>query len=162
FIPTDQKPEPPKALPVTRECVGNTVGALAGLAVLPARVERPAWLADDGETARPALMAMENGLLDVDALLRGERDVLNGPSARWLADVYYPSPFDQAADCPMWKAAVGRILEDDPERVAMLQQWFGYCLMPDTSHQRFMMFVGEGSNGKSVVCAGQTAVLGEA
>ncbi|HTK77109.1 MAG TPA: phage/plasmid primase, P4 family [Gemmataceae bacterium] len=162
FVPTEQKPEPPKAFPVTRECVGNTLGALAGMAVLPGHLDRPTWLADDGEAASPLLMSFTNGLLDVDAMLQGKRDVLNEHSARWFTETAYPYAFDPKADCPKWKSAIGRILEDDADRIALVRQWFGYCLLPDTSQQRFLMLVGEGSNGKSVVCAAQAAVLGPA
>jgi P4 family phage/plasmid primase-like protien len=41
------------------------------------------------------------------------------------------------------------------------QQWFGYLLLPDTSLQRFLMMVGDGANGKSVVCAVLHALLGD-
>ena len=34
------------------------------------------------------------------------------------------------------------------EWVELLQEWFGYCLVPDTSAQQAMFWVGEGSNGK--------------
>jgi P4 family phage/plasmid primase-like protien len=42
-----------------------------------------------------------------------------------------------------------------------LQQFCGYLLLPDTTQQKFLAMVGEGSNGKSVVCAVMTTLLGE-
>src|SRR5262249_44005640 len=86
FKPTESRPEPPVATPVTRECVANTIGALAGMAVLPGLVDRPVWLTDDGENANPPLMSFTNGLLDVEALLAGKRDVLSQHSARWFSE----------------------------------------------------------------------------
>src|SRR5262249_19280874 len=43
---------------------------------------------------------------------------------------------------------------------ALLQEWFGCCLLFDTTHQSFLVLEGEGSNGKSVVCAVLAALLG--
>ena len=39
-------------------------------------------------------------------------------------------------------------------------EWFGYLLLPDTRLQRFLLMVGDGSNGKSVVFAAIEALLG--
>jgi P4 family phage/plasmid primase-like protien len=45
--------------------------------------------------------------------------------------------------------------------VALLQQYAGYLLLPDTRWQRFLMMLGDGANGKSVICAALRAMLGE-
>src|SRR5262249_22303426 len=89
-------------------------------------------------------------------------DVLRPHSPAWFSPVCLPYAHDPAADCPGWKNALGRSLGGDAERVALVQEWFGYCLLPDTSLQKFMMAYGEGENGKSVLCAALTALLGEA
>ena len=43
----------------------------------------------------------------------------------------------------------------------MIQEWFGYNLVYDLSHQRFLIFEGEGANGKSVVCHVLRNLVGE-
>ena len=58
------------------------------------------------------------------------------------------------------KCILDEVLEQDQERIALVQQWFGYCLMADTTQQRFVVAVGEGENGKSVMLDLLTAVLG--
>jgi putative DNA primase/helicase len=47
-------------------------------------------------------------------------------------------------------------------QVALLrQEWTGYLLTSDTSHHKFVVFEGEGANGKSVFLDVLTALLGE-
>lgn len=46
------------------------------------------------------------------------------------------------------------------ERIMLLQEWFGYCLLPDTSLHKFLLAVGPGANGKSVVFRVLTELLG--
>jgi putative DNA primase/helicase len=43
------------------------------------------------------------------------------------------------------------IFEEDQERIALLQEWFGYCLTPDTSYHSFMLFEGESRAGKGTI-----------
>jgi putative DNA primase/helicase len=53
-----------------------------------------------------------------------------------------------------------RVLDNDAESMATVQEWFGYCLTHDTSLQKFLFLEGEGNNGKSVLCAALIALLG--
>jgi P4 family phage/plasmid primase-like protien len=80
---------------------------------------------------------------------------------RFFTTVSLPYNFDPRANCPIWLEFLKRNLENDPERIAMLQEWFGYCVTFDTSYQKFLLLEGEGSNGKSVICAAFTAFLGQ-
>jgi P4 family phage/plasmid primase-like protien len=151
--------KPPAARKVTRGLVGNAQAALASLAVLPGVVEQPAWLTNaTGE--RRNLVALTNGLLDLDALFAGQTSVLLPHSPRWFSAACLPYSFDADALCPRWQAFLQRNLKDDSERIALLQEWFGLCLVRDTDRQKFLLMEGEGANGKSVVCAAMEATLG--
>jgi putative DNA primase/helicase len=68
---------------------------------------------------------------------------------------------DDRAQCPTWLKFLDEVLERDIERISLLQEWFGYCLTPDTSQHKFMILEGEGANGKSIVCEVLTALLGK-
>lgn len=63
--------------------------------------------------------------------------------------------------CPMWMQTLRQNLQDDQEKLALVQEWAGYCITQDTIFQKFLLCVGEGANGKSVYCAGLQAILGE-
>jgi P4 family phage/plasmid primase-like protien len=149
----------PTALPITKVMIGNVEMALASMTVLPGTIEPPAWW--DGKTwLRRSLIAVSNGLLDVDALFDGKADVLLPHSPRWFSPICLPYPFDPDADCPRWLAFLERNLEGDAERIALAQEIFGYCATPDTSRQKFFVLEGEGANGKSVFNAALEAMLG--
>jgi P4 family phage/plasmid primase-like protien len=148
-----------RAPKVTTGMVTNVMQALSGEVLLPQDTPQPAWL---GPEQQPSYLALDNGLLDVDALLGHEPDVLRPHSPLWFSPVCLPYAFDPDADCPRWRAFLARNLEaEHSDKARVLQQFFGYCLLPDTSLQRFLTLVGEGANGKSVICACLRALLGE-
>jgi P4 family phage/plasmid primase-like protien len=165
-LPPDAK-QPTTVRPVktavTRAIVGNARLALSGLTLLDSSVDAPAWINPlTGLAVQRSYLAVRNGLLDVEAALAGKTDVLLSHSPSWFSPICLPYGYDVQADCPRWKQALDRCLGGDGERIALLQEWFGYSLVPDTTQQKFLMLYGEGNNGKSVVCAALTALLGEA
>ena len=67
----------------------------------------------------------------------------------------HQSPFcyDPAATCPRWESFLAETLLDtagatSTEWTQMIQEWYGYCSVPDVSAQAAMFWVGEGANGK--------------
>jgi putative DNA primase/helicase len=93
---------------------------------------------------------MGSGLLDLEAHLEGATKVLIAHTPQWFSPIAQDYPFDPKAECPRWYAFLDRCLEGDEGRIQLLQEWFGYCLTPDTSQQKALFLVGEGANGKSV------------
>lgn len=149
----------PKVQKITKSMIDNMEMALASMTLLEGTIEPPIWW--DGQASnRRNLIALRNGLLDLDALFAGQGEVLLPHTPRWFSLTCLPYPFDVDADCPRWQAFLNRNLEADQERINLLQEWFGYCLTANTSRQKFMVFEGEGSNGKSVACAALEALLG--
>jgi putative DNA primase/helicase len=151
----------PAALKVSNGVVQNVAGALMGLTSVASAVEQPSWLRDRDHGEPRNYLGTRNGLVNLDDLLGGKADVLSAHSPRWFSPVCLPYDYDPRASCPQWHAFLQNNLEGDQERIDLLQEWFGYCLTPDTSQQRFLLLEGEGSNGKSVVCAALTALLGD-
>jgi P4 family phage/plasmid primase-like protien len=155
----DGENKPPAVRKVSNGLITNVELALASMTVWPGTLEPPTWW-DDRAGTRRNLIALRNGILDLDALFADRAEVLLPHTPRWFSPICLPYPFDPAADCPRWQALLARNLEADPQRIALLQEWFGYCLTPDTSRQEFLVLEGEGSNGKSAVCAALEALLG--
>ncbi len=52
---------------------------------------------------------------------------------------------------PTWTGLLKQMWPDRPECIERLQEWFGLCLTPDTSHQRFLLIVGPPGSGKSTI-----------
>jgi putative DNA primase/helicase len=150
-----------KVRKVNTALVSNVLEAMTHPTLVDGTVEQPGWLGTKKKGESNNFLAMQNGLVDVEKLLRGEPEVLQPLTVNWFSTVCLPFKFDEKAGCPKWEAFLKTNLEGDEERIALLQEFFGYCLTPNTSRQCFLMLEGEGGNGKSVVCAALTAVLGE-
>jgi P4 family phage/plasmid primase-like protien len=142
--------------------VAAVVAAMASMRLVPAAIEPNTWLIDNQTSERRPFLAMKNGILDLDKVLAGkdQPEFLSPHSARWWSTVRLPYEVDETAQCPRWMAFLEKNLEGDPERIAILQEWAGYLLTPDTSLQKFLVLEGEGANGKSVYCAAISAMLG--
>lgn len=53
-----------------------------------------------------------------------------------------------------WQRFLDETFEDDPDKaqkIALLQEWFGYCLTADARYQVMLLLIGSGANGKSVI-----------
>jgi len=151
--------EPPECRKVTITVVANVRAALAAEVAVDAEIEEQGWLEPTDRSG--ACIALQNGILDIDALLAGRDDCLIPHTPLWFSPICLPFPFDPEADCQLWKRILAENLEGDADRLALLQEWSGYCLVPDTSEQKFLFCEGEGANGKSVYFAAIEAMLGE-
>lgn len=147
---------------VTQGLTRNVLAATKSMVVIPAHLELGTWIDDaTGCRERRQLIALENGLLDVEALLADKDDVMLEHSPRWFSTVCLPYEFGVKAQCPKWSDFLKRNLDGDQERMDLLQEWAGYMLLPDTGQQSFLVLEGEGANGKSVFLAAIEAMLGE-
>jgi P4 family phage/plasmid primase-like protien len=159
------KPKPrPEARKVTRDIVANVIQATSSMQILSSEIELNSLIDSSGRRSgsqQPQWIAMKNGILDLGALLADEEDELRPHTSDWFSTVCLPYEYSLDAECPQWEAFLKRNLEDDRERIAVLQEWFGYCLIPSTDYQKFLFMEGEGSNGKSVALAVMEAMIGK-
>jgi P4 family phage/plasmid primase-like protien len=148
---------------VKSEHVTNTLGAMAGIegVVLADDVELNSVLEKDGRGAKQDLVAMANGILNIEAYLAGKDLVLGPHTPLWFSPVVLPYPFEADGKCELWLRLLDQIFEGDQERIDLLQEWFGYNLTPTTNLEMCMIMVGEGRNGKGVVTAVLRALLRE-
>jgi putative DNA primase/helicase len=49
---------------------------------------------------------------------------------------------------------------DDPQSIATLQEWFGYCLLPDTRQQKILALIGPRRCGKGTVARIMRGMIG--
>ena len=152
-------PKPHVVAKVTRGLVSNVLQALKSLVLIPSGTEQPTWIGAGRDRKR--VIALQNGLLDLAALLADRPDALTAHSSDWFSSVCLPYAWDRNASCPQFLGFLQEIFEGDAERVNLLQEWFGLCLVGDTGFQKFLILLGEGANGKTVVLTVLTKVLGE-
>ena len=73
--------------------------------------------------------------------------------------------WDGSATAPIWLQTLGEIFlpdADKAEKIQLLQEFFGYCLVPMTEMHKFLWMVGGGGNGKSLVLNVLTTLIGRA
>jgi putative DNA primase/helicase len=74
-----------------------------------------------------------------------------------------PIEYDPAAVAPLFIKALNEMFRDDPdkaEKIIIILEMFGYCLLSSTEFEKFFMLAGPGANGKSVILSVLLAFLG--
>lgn len=101
-------------------------------------------------------VCFENCVLDV----RSGNVLSFGTDVR--TDYVRPFPYYEDARCPMWKRFLNEVMPDEDEQ-SCLQEFFGMCYLDRSllSVEKFAIFVGTGSNGKSVVFDVIKSVIGK-
>lgn len=93
----------------------------------------------------PNLILFQNGVLD---LYTGS---LAPHHPGYFTTNIMPYAFNPNAPCAGWLAFLYEVFEGDPERVALLQEWFGYMLSGGYAHHKVMLLLGAGRSGKSTI-----------
>ena len=143
----------------TCNLVRDVIGAMSGACLLSDTMRLPSWI---GEGKRPGtgdLLAMKNGLLDLEGALKDKSRCLFDPTPGWFSLTHWPYDYRSSAHCRKWKRFLKEVLPSSKSR-ELLQEFLGYSLSFDTSYHKFLVIVGEGANGKSVVTEVATQLIG--
>lgn len=120
----------------------------------------PCWLKPNMPPCDPGnVVFFRNGILDVKEYMQGRVKLTEGGLDFFNLTVA-PYEFDPEAQCPVWHKFLNEIFDGDPERIGLLQEWFGYNLVADTSLEKLMMFLGRPGSGKSTVLGVMRAMVG--
>jgi len=138
----------------------NVVENLRTVTFVPETEKQPCWFGDRQGTDATQFIAFENGILNVQDLLEHGTAELVPHTPEFFSGNRLPYDYDPGAECPAWNRFLSEVLPD-PEVRQLLQQFTGYCVVADTSLQVFLILVGEGANGKSVILLTVRALLGE-
>ncbi len=101
----------------------------------------------------PGFLNLENCILDTSQL----KTLDHSPDS--LCTVRVPISLDENAKCPLWEQTLNEILPD-PELQSLMREIFAYSLTADTSLQKGFLWLGHGSNGKSLVASVLEAMVG--
>jgi putative DNA primase/helicase len=144
----------PSARKVTVRLTTDVSHALASLVVLPSSLTTPSWL---GEKEFPppfpaaGVLACRNALVSLPDLAEG-RACRVAPTPRFFSVNALDYDFDpQAARPSQWLDFLRKLWPKDESTIVALQEWFGYCLLPDTSQQKILMIVGPKRSGKGTI-----------
>ena len=147
----------PVAKKVSTALVNNILLALSGVVVVSGGLEPPCFLEDECKRARNAL-SFENGIVNLGDLMAG-KEAQRTHTPKFFCLGALPFKYEAGIACPRWLKFLDEMLPDKDIQ-ALLQEWFGYSLCHDTTYHKFMMLVGDGANGKSVVLTVYRLLLG--
>jgi putative DNA primase/helicase len=100
--------------------------------------------------ADTSYLNVENGMLDLNTF------ELAPHRKGDLSTMQLEMPYDPLADCPRFCKFLDEVIIDeggkpDIEAQRVVQEFAGYTLTTDTRHEKALLLLGEGSNGKSVL-----------
>jgi len=87
------------------------------------------------------ILNLENGLYNIQT---GE---LSPHTVEFLSTIRIPVVYEPKADCPRVRLFFAEVLRQ--KDIPIVEELFGYCLVPDYTIQRAFLFMGDGANGKS-------------
>jgi len=127
--------------------------------ISPVTEDPPVWL-DEGIENRPRqVIAFRNGLLDVDRYLKGDI-VLHGPSPNYFILATMPYDYDPKVSSQLYTDVINVLFNADEGSIRLLNQWFGYNLVPDNHFEKLMLFTGSPRSGKGTILEAIAATLG--
>lgn len=103
-----------------------------------------------------------NSIVHLPSYVAGKPDYSIESTPGFFTTCAVDYQFDQTKpDCPRWKQFLAELWRDDPQSIELLQDFFGYCLTPDTSQQKILMVIGPKRSGKGTIARVLRSVVGE-
>lgn len=163
---------------LTTRKIGDVLSSIKAIVTAPSEIDLPFFSKIDteagfvqGDPQKHHWITFRNGILDVDAVVAGQpfSECLHGHTTEWFTITSLPFAFpvtEFETQCPAWLAFLAETMQDadgdaDQGRIDLLQEAFGYCLMPETYLEAFFVFHGPGRNGKSTILNILRTLLGE-
>src|SRR5262249_36200738 len=157
--------EETEGIKITKPLISNVIVNLKGICIVEKweQLRFPIWC-EPGSSPRPSpYLAFDDGLVNLDQLLAGDTEgepLSHDP--RHVSPALLPYCYDPEADCPRWKQTLQElfpVIDSDgviykDRRIEVLQEAFGWCLLQGTQSlnlEKFFIFTGQGSNGKSTL-----------
>lgn len=117
-----------------------------GGVLVPESVDLGTWLVGSGKSNPVSTVTCRNGLLDLETM------ALVPSTPHYFSTTCLGVAYDPGAPEPKrWLAFLRECFGDDAQATALLQQWFGYCVTPDTRQQKMLFMVGKKRSGKGTI-----------
>jgi len=149
------------AMTVSRDVVANAMMALESLVIVKGSVHQPSWF---GPAPFPEneVLPTTTAIIHLPSLVAG-RPYQVSATPRFFCGHSLGYGFDEKAPSPKeWLKFLGWVWPRDPQSIDCLQEWFGYCLLQDTSQQKIMTLIGPKRSGKGTIARILKRLLGDA
>jgi P4 family phage/plasmid primase-like protien len=160
FLKHTKNGDIPEHLVATRATVADWLEALDEFTLLPDDQIPPCWINDAAGPVACDMVVFKNGVLDVSGYITGEKHRTIAPSPNLFTLSAIPYDFDPDAKCPAWLTFLEKTLGAS-DKIALLQEYAGLCLVPDSQYQKFLYLMGRSGSGKGTVLSGFRNFLGE-
>ena len=152
----EERKNPSRAIP---KCAENILACMKAVCGVPFDREQPCWLGGRNNPDPSSVIGFHNGLGE---LVPGRTTLRIRPhTPLWFSTTVVSYSYAPKARCPQWDKFLLEVFDNDPERIDLLQRWFGLLLTSNTSHQKFLLMVGPPRAGKGVICRILQHVVGE-
>lgn len=136
--------------------IANVIEAMAALGHLSTDVDPPSWTDLHSADARADhMVSCQNGLLNL-----ADRKLSDHTPAFFNVVTV---PFDYEPDAPKpvaWLEFLASLWPDDPDSVALLQEYIGYVLSGRTDMQKMLLLIGPTRSGKGTIARMLTELVG--
>lgn len=102
------------------------------------------------------IVNLKNGILDWN---KKDGPELSPHSPEHKTTIQCPIDYNPEADCPNIKKFFKDVLPEDC--LELVEEFFGYCLIPDSCFEKAFLLVGDGANGKSTFLRMLTYFIGK-
>jgi len=68
--------------------------------------------------------------------------------------------YNPNAKCDLWLKTLDEIFPFEPNKIQILQEFFGLCLTKETKYEKALICIGDGANGKSLILNVFQALVG--
>ncbi len=159
------KTDKPVCRQVTRTLVSNVQLALQSMTFLPGNTDPPFWIDGTGPFPANEVLPMRNALVHLPGVVTGDmaepEKFMTEPTPRFFSAYALDFDFDLDADPPVELIKfLNSVWPDDPGSIDALQEWFGYCLLPDTRQQKIGTFIGPKRSGRGTIARLLKALVG--
>jgi putative DNA primase/helicase len=69
----------------------------------------------------------------------------------FYSTIRIPYKYDKFAKCDLWVKTLNEILQNNEDKIGLLQEFFGYCLVSDMEQKKALLLLGETDTGKSTI-----------
>ena len=148
------------ALKATPYVVRSVMLALRGMVTLDNSLEPPCWLGEPRSWEARDVFIAQNGLVHLPSLADGHDFLAKHTRDYFATHAVTYEVFPESPPIPQWLEFLGSLWPNDPESVALLQEWYGYCLTSDTRQQKILLLLGLPRSGKGTIAHILTELVG--
>ncbi len=152
---TDDDGNPKPFKPNTSK-INDILNALRAIVLITKDKRPPLWLTEGNHPDPTVILPTKSLLLNLNTF---ESTPLTPAFFTMCSLDYEYKP--ESSPPEKWIEFLNSLWPDDPDAILLLQEWFGYCLTPDTRRHKMLLIVGPPRSGKGTISRILSALVGD-